>query len=251
MRFNPARRIEVGTPVEAHHRAQVLAMGPVLDGSELTLDERLAAGWYEPALTEVVDGLGGAVYEIWTCDVDCGAVFVAGTTTLVAPIIQGGFAAPDLKIWSALALAENRPASVSWAVSEEGGPTLVQVPPDATSLSALPRFVVGCAWPVLVEAMRDEELTRFLLASGGIRRPGLKGPYGLAAYFDRAQVDALAERIDRVPVDAIGRLTDPFASLHRYGMSEGDGIDVPWFEAQLTRLRQVLHDGQAIAVTIS
>jgi hypothetical protein len=150
-----------------------------------------------------------------------------------------------------LALAENRPASVSWAVSEEGGPTLVQVPPDATSLSALPRFVVGCAWPVLAEALGDDELTSFLLASGGIRRPGLKGPYGLAAYFDRAQVEALAERIDRVPVDAIGRLTDPFASLHRYGMSEGDGIDVPWFEAQLTRLRQVLHEGQAIAVTIS
>lgn len=57
MRFTAARPITLGTPVEAHHRAQVLALGSVLDGSELTLDERLAAGWYEPALTEVVDGL--------------------------------------------------------------------------------------------------------------------------------------------------------------------------------------------------
>lgn len=251
MRFTAARPITLGTPVEAHHRAQVLALGPVLDGSELTLDERLAAEWYEPALTEVVDEQGRAAYEVWTCDVDCGAVFVAGTDTLIAPIIQGGFAAPDLGVWSALALSENQPSSVSWAVSEEGGPTLVQVPPGATSLAGLPRFVVGPAWPVLVEAMGDEELTRFLLASSGARRSGLKGPYGLAAYFEPSEVGVLAGRIDRVPSDVIARLKEPFASLHRFGISEGDGIDLPWIEAQLTRVRQVLHEGQAIAVTIA
>lgn len=121
----------------------------------------------------------------------------------------------------------------------------------ATSLSGLTRFVVGCSWPVLIEALGDDELTRFLLASAGTRRAGLKGPYGLAACFEADQVRALAERIDQVPVDAIARLSDPFASLHRYGFTEGDGVDVAWFEAQLARLRQVLHEGQAIAVTIS
>ncbi|MBL8937067.1 MAG: hypothetical protein JNM69_21090 [Archangium sp.] len=251
MRFTPARPIVAETPVEPHHRAQVLALGPVLDGSELTLEERLAADWYEPSLCEVVDAQGRAVYEVWTCDVDCGAVFVAGTTTLVAPIVQGGFAAPDLGAWSTLALAENRPSSVSWAVSSEGGPSLVQLAPGATSLSGLPRFVVGVSWPVLVEALGDEALTRFLLASSGTRRPELKGPYGGAAFFDRAEVKALAARIDQVPPNAIARLTDLFASLRRYGIGEGEGIDRPWFEAQLVRLRQVLHEGQAIAVTIS
>ncbi|MER2562385.1 MAG: hypothetical protein ABTQ32_16790, partial [Myxococcaceae bacterium] len=164
MRFTAPRPITIGAPVKAHHRAQVLALGPVLDGSELTLDERLAAEWYAPALTEVVDEQGQAAYEVWTCDVDCGAVFVAGTDTLVAPIIQGGFAAPDLAVWAALALAENQLSSVSWAVSEEGGPSLVQVPPGATSLKGLARFEVGPAWPVLIEALPDDALRGFLLA---------------------------------------------------------------------------------------
>lgn len=251
MRFTNRRTIDETTALEAHHRAQVVVLGSVLDGSTFTLEERLAAGWYEPALWDVVDGSRLPCYEVWTCNGDSGAVFIAGTTTLIAPIIQHGFAAPDLGVWASLSLADDQPPGVSWAVSEEGGPSLIHVPPGLSSLSGLPRFEVGPAWPVLVEALADEPLERFMLASGGTRRGELKGPYGPAAFFDRAEVEALAARIDRVPVDALSRLSDPFASLRRYGISPGDGIDLPWFETQLIGLRQALHAGQAIAVTVS
>lgn len=255
MRFTNRRPIDEGTTLEAHHRAQVVALGSVLDGSELTLEERLAAGWYEPALCDVVDETGRARYEVWTCDVDCGAVFFAGTSTLIAPIVQGGFASPDLGVWAELALAQSPPASVSWSINPEGGPVIVAFEAGAQSLKGLPRFEVGAAWPALVEAVDDDTLRRFLLASGGSRLPGLKGAYGPAATFDSTEVEALAARLSAVPVDALARLADPMERLRRYGIAPGDGVDVAWFEAQLGGLRALFTDAvrarQSLAVVVT
>ncbi len=240
MRFTSLRTIDATTALEAHHLAQVVALGSVLDGSELTLEERLAAGWYEPALCDVVDETGRARYEVWTCDVDCGAVFFAGTTTLIAPMVQGGFASPDLGVWAELALAQSPPASVSWSINPEGGPVLIAFEPGCASLSGLPRFALGPAWPAVVDALDDEVLRRFLLASSGARTPGLKGLYGPAATFDVNEVEALEAKLRLVPLDALARLADPFESVRRYGIKPGDGIELEWFETQLMALRALL-----------
>ncbi len=230
----------------------MIAFGPLLDGEPLTPDERFAHGWYEPALCDVVDDAGALRYEVWTCNVDCGIVFVGGTTTVVAPIIQFGFAANDLAAWLALATATPLPervgaATVSWAI-DEGGPSLC---PHTNEMTEWPRTMleIGPAWSVLVEALRPWDLTGALVglvtASTGSRSETLRGAYGPAAVHDASAVCTYATLFDAVPSDAVTRLPQPLAILERLGITTGDGIDLPWIETQLAALRELVHTAAA------
>jgi len=262
LRFTNHRPVDASTPLAPHHAAQVLAFGSVLDGEALTPAERFAQGWYEPAICDVVDEAGLVRYEVWTSNVDCGAVFVGGTTTLVAPIIQFGFATNDLAAWLALATATPLPervgaATVSWAISEDGGPMLC---PYTDELTKWPRssLRIGVAWPVLVEALRPWEATRALVglvtARTGARSATLRGAYGNAAVHDALAVRTYAVLFEAVPRDAIARLPQPLAILERLGIAPGDGIDISWIEAQLAALRELVrttaaaNQGLAVAV---
>lgn len=257
-----SRPLEANTALLPHQLAQVPVLGVALDGQALPFAERLEAEFFDPALTDVVDDEGVVRYEVWTAS-DAGGVFVAGTTTLIAPISQGGFCAPNLAAWADLALAtplDGSPTSaVSWAVNPEGGPVLIAIDDSVRSLAGLPRFELGPAWPAVIEALRPFDragaLRGFLLASGGERRDGLKGGYGPAVCFSARRLVELASAFAEVPADAVRRLEAPLAALARYEITTGEGIDASWIEGQLERTRKLVADAVAtqrgVAVVIA
>lgn len=263
LRFATPLALESAAELRAHQREQVRAFGPLLDGMALTAEQRFAAGWYAPSLCEVVDAGGRARYEIWTCDVDSGAVFRAGTTTLVGMIVQGGFACPDLAVWTELAGAtlpdqdDCGVCRVSWALSEDGGPILYRLDADSVALDEAHALELGPAWPVLVEAVAgwdsDGSLRGLITASGGSPSNTLSGLYGPAKVFDAAAVASLAAAIAKLPNDAVARVAQPLAAIERLDLPT-DGIDVEWLSDRLAALRDWIvaaaTASQGLAVTV-
>ncbi|MER5641094.1 hypothetical protein ABT095_29595 [Kitasatospora sp. NPDC002227] len=96
------------TPVQAE---QVALSGRLYDGESLPAGRRLSEDDGDEAvlnfceLWDVVDDDGVLLYEAWFYQVDSGSIFLAGTTEVVAEIIQCGLECPDPERRSELGVA--------------------------------------------------------------------------------------------------------------------------------------------------
>ncbi|MQS16662.1 hypothetical protein F7Q99_31865 [Streptomyces kaniharaensis] len=107
------------TPVQAE---QVALSGTLYDGEDLPAERRLSADGDDEAvlnLCELWDVVADGVplYEAWFYQVDSGSIFLAGTTEVVAEIIQCGLECSDperrLELGAAMVRAGLLPASDS------------------------------------------------------------------------------------------------------------------------------------------
>ncbi|MEV7021288.1 hypothetical protein [Kitasatospora sp. NPDC093558] len=93
----PITSADALTPVQA---AQVALSGRLYDGEDLPAERRLAndgddeAVLYSCELWDVAAD-GALLYEAWFYQVDSGSIFLAGTTEVVAEIIQFGLECDD------------------------------------------------------------------------------------------------------------------------------------------------------------
>lgn len=98
MRFVSAERF-VGASA-AVHGAQLVAAGQRYDGLALPVEARLAEDGEHTFFGacerwEVVGDDGAPLYDVWLYEADSGTVFRAGTTEVVAEIIQCGLQCDD------------------------------------------------------------------------------------------------------------------------------------------------------------
>jgi hypothetical protein len=209
-------------------RQQLIMYGESCDGRWLPAEERLEGehALYGLGRWAAVDAGGGAAFDLWLSNVDCGAVFRAGSTELVGLIVQGGFACTDLAAWEQLADA-NRAAGpraalrVDFSLDEEAGPLIYVAPPAlcealvatpgrSRELLGAPAARVESAWRALRLVATpwdgDGALIRLLTASGPATLPGVRSQYGAPlAYFPPDSLGPVAAAIAALPPDAVAR----------------------------------------------
>ncbi|MEU8513719.1 hypothetical protein AB0C76_19315 [Kitasatospora sp. NPDC048722] len=107
------------TPVQAE---QVALSGRLYDGEDLPADRRLSADGDDEAVLDFCElwdvvADGAPRYEAWFYQVDSGSIFLAGTTEVVAEVVQCGLECPDperrLELGTAMVRAGLLPASDS------------------------------------------------------------------------------------------------------------------------------------------
>ncbi len=110
-RFEAVRDIQSVDDLSASERAQLVAAGTRWDGEPRSAEERLEAGGEEgPSfhgfcqLWRVADG-ERHLYDAWFYMVDSGTIFKAGTTEVVAEIIQFGLECGDPAVRLELGMA--------------------------------------------------------------------------------------------------------------------------------------------------
>ncbi|MEE1785359.1 hypothetical protein PUR71_20940 [Streptomyces sp. SP17BM10] len=122
--FTNRRPITSAAPLTPIHAAQVALSGRRYDGEDLPAEQRLPAdgdGDDEAVLNscELWDVVADGVprYEAWLYQADSGSIFLAGTTEMVAEVLQCGLECDDperrLELGTAMVRAGLLPASDS------------------------------------------------------------------------------------------------------------------------------------------
>lgn len=110
LEFTNRREVTSADQLSPHQAEQVRACGNAYDGSDLSAAELLAPGddgegvlnFVE--LWDVTDD-DTVVYEAWFYQKDSGAIFTAGTTEIVAEIIQSALECDDEELKRELGMA--------------------------------------------------------------------------------------------------------------------------------------------------
>jgi len=217
LRFVNRRRPTSLGALAPHHAAQLVALRARLEGPSDATAEEILSTLYEPDLWELIDERGALVYEAWTCAVDGGAFFYAGTHDLLADIVQFGVALNDLEAWSALADADRSAcagfamAMVDLSIDPDCGPSYACVTERATGSfhdARLPRVELGPIWPAAARAIapfdHDGSLRALLLGASRDRLAGLYSTYGAPSIFRRAAIERA--RACPLPPDAAARV---------------------------------------------
>lgn len=123
LEFANKREVTSAEQLSPHQAEQLRACGNAYDGSDLSPAELLAPGDGGEAvlnhvqLWDVVDE-DVVVYEAWFYQVDSGTIFKAGTTEIVAEIIQSGLECDDEELEKELGMAMVQAELLSPADSE-------------------------------------------------------------------------------------------------------------------------------------